>query len=242
MRILKDTVRPELARIKRELEALKELSVHIGIMGDSENDLLTIARVHEYGATISAKTVKNLAIPLTQEAKDAGSPRKFNDLRYIPGEQPGVGFLVRDPEHAQKPSEPHEPIEPKQRKAKPQRTSGTKDPRPSDDFEWLYMLVKSVNIPERSFIRNSYDTGRSTLEDICKDAVDGIVRQQWTASEAMDFIGKWALEMTRGHFNTKLTPPKSATTQLTSTQYQPLYDTGRLFRSIVYRVEGGGGT
>ena len=34
MRILKDTVRPELARIKRELEALKGMSVHIGIMGD----------------------------------------------------------------------------------------------------------------------------------------------------------------------------------------------------------------
>ena len=117
---------------------------------------------------------------------------------------------------------------------------------PADDLddpegEWMYMLVESVTIPERSFIRTSYDTGKSTLEDICKDAVDGIIRHQWTAEQAMDFVGKWALEMTRGYFNTKLTPPKSATTQLTSTQYQPLFDTGRLFRSIVYRVEGGGG-
>lgn len=240
MRILKDTVRPELDRIKRELEALKKLSVHIGILGDAESDLLMIARVHEYGATIQAKTVKNLAIPLTQEAKNAGSPRKFHDLRYIPGEQPGVGFLVRDPEHAQKPAEPHDPIEPKQRKARPQRTSRTEDPRPNGDFEWLYMLVKSVNIPERSFIRASYDAGKKTLEGICKDAVDGIIRQQWTAEKAMDFVGAWALEMTRGYFNTKLTLEKSATTQLTSTQHQPLFDTGRLFRSITYRVEGSG--
>ena len=237
MRILKDTVRPELARIKRELEALKGMSVHIGIMGDSENDLLMIARVHEYGATINAKNVKHLAIPLTDEAKGAESPRQFDDLRFIPV-SPGYGFLVRDKKPHKKPDKTRQPA---QHKAKTQRTGGKKDPRPNEDYEWMYMLVESVTIPERSFIRTSYDTGKSTLEDICKDAVDGIIRHQWTAEQSMDFVGKWALEMTRGYFNTKLTPPKSATTQLTSTQYQPLFDTGRLFRSIVYRVEGGGG-
>ena len=237
MRILKDTVRPELARIKRELAALERLSVHIGIMGDSENDLLMIARVHEYGATINAKNVKHLAIPLTDEAKAAGSPRKFDDLRFIPV-SPGYGFLVRDKKHPQKVPEAKKPA---QHKAKTQRTGGKKDPRPNEDYEWMYMLVESVTIPERSFIRASYDTGKKTLEGICKDAVDGIIHQQWTAEEAMDFVGKWALEMTRGYFNSKLTPSKSATTKLTSTQYQPLFDTGRLFRSIVYRVEGGRG-
>ena len=43
--------------------------------------------------------------------------------------------------------------------------------------------------------------------------------------------------MTRDYFNTKLKPPKSKTTQLTSTQYQPLFDTGRLYNSITYSVE-----
>ena len=44
--------------------------------------------------------------------------------------------------------------------------------------------------------------------------------------------------MTHDYFNMKLSPPKSATTQLTSTQYQPLFDTGRLYNSISYSVEG----
>ena len=237
MRILNDSVRPELGRIKRELEELKKFSVHVGIMGDAENDLLMIARVHEYGATINAKNVKHLAIPLTDEAKGAESPRQFNDLRFIPI-SPGYGFLVRDKRPQNRPPQSSR-SEPVQRKVKTRRTGGKKDPRPNEDYEWMYMLVESVTIPERSFIRSSYDTGRSTLEDICKDAVDGIIRQQWTARDAMDFIGKWALEMTRGYFDSKLNPPKSATTQLTSTQYQPLFDTGRLFRSITYRVEGG---
>lgn len=175
MRILKDTVRPELARIKRELEALKGMSVHIGIMGDSENDLLIIARVHEYGATINAKNVKHLAIPLTDEAKGAKSPRQFDDLRFIPV-SPGYGFLVRDKKPHKKPDKARQPA---QHKAKTQRTGGKKDPRPNEDYEWMYMLVESVTIPERSFIRTSYDTGKSTLEDICKDAVDGIIRNDF---------------------------------------------------------------
>ena len=120
MRILKDTVRPELARIKRELEALKGMSVHIGIMGDSENDLLMIARVHEYGATINAKNVKHLAIPLTDEAKGAESPRQFDDLRFIPV-SPGYGFLVRDKKPHKKPDKTRQPA---QHKAKTQRTGG----------------------------------------------------------------------------------------------------------------------
>ena len=175
-----------MERIKRELTALQGVSIHVGILGDAGSDILMIAGVHEYGATISAKNVKHLAIPLNMEAKNAGSPRKFNDLRFIPI-SPGYGFLVRD---------------------------------------------------RRSFIRASFDTGKATLENICKEAVDGIILKKWTAQEAADYIGKWAVEMTHDYFNTKLSPPKSATTQLTSTQYQPLFDTGRLYNSISYSVEG----
>lgn len=107
------------------------------------------------------------------------------------------------------------------------------------DYDWLYMLVHSVVIPERSFIRASFDTGRSKLDTICKEAIDGIIRQGWTAQQAADYIGKWALEMTRDYFNTQLGPPKADVTKLTTTQEQPLFDTGRLYNSITYRVEGG---
>lgn len=174
-----------------------------------------IAGVHEYGATIHAKNVKHLAIPLTAEAKDAGSPRSFSDLEFIPI-SPGYGYLVRE---------------------KPEAKGKAYDP---DNYDWLYMLVESVEIPERSFIRASFDSGGDTLEKLCKEAVDGIIRKGWTAQEAADYVGKWAVEMTREYFNTKLSPAKSATTLRTTTQYQPLFDSGRLYNSITYRVEGGG--
>ena len=91
MQILKDGFRADIERIKRELTALQGVSIHVGILGDAGSDILMIAGVHEYGATISAKNVKHLAIPLNMEAKNAGSPRKFNDLRFIPI-SPGYGI------------------------------------------------------------------------------------------------------------------------------------------------------
>lgn len=134
MQILKDGFRADMERIKRELTALQGVSIHVGILGDAGSDILMIAGVHEYGATISAKNVKHLAIPLNMEAKNAGSPRKFNDLRFIPI-SPGYGFLVRDRKHPQK-----APGRKKQEKhdAKKHPSGGEEDPRPNEDYEWMY--------------------------------------------------------------------------------------------------------
>lgn len=134
MKILKDGFRADMERIKRELTVLQGVSIHVGILGDAGSDILMIAGVHEYGATISAKNVKHLAIPLNMEAKNAGSPRKFNDLRFIPI-SPGYGFLVRDRKHPQK-----APGRKKQEKhdAKKHPSGGEEDPRPNEDYEWMY--------------------------------------------------------------------------------------------------------
>jgi len=52
------------------------------------------APVHEYGATITAKRVRNLAIPLTEEARLAATPRKFNDIFPVRSKR-GNLLLVR---------------------------------------------------------------------------------------------------------------------------------------------------
>lgn len=230
MRVLRDTVRPELERIKRELAALRSLQIHVGIMGSSDSDLLMIAHVHEYGATITAKNVRNLAIPLTKEAKDAGSPRAFNDLEWVPGRQPGVSFLVRRRKRKAR-SKDHRAV------TDAISTRSEYDPK---DYDWLFMLLHSVNIPERSFIRASFDAGRAELSAACKEAVTNIIRKGWTAQQAADYVGRIATDMTRQFMNAGLSPPKSKITKLTTTQEQPLYDTGRLIGSIAYKVEGGG--
>ena len=222
-----DPFREDMARIKRELEKLHGCKIHVGIMGDAGSDILTIAGVHEYGATIRAHD-KKLTIPLDREAKGK-SPSEFNDLDWIPGRNPGVSFLARK----------------KKRRAKNKKSEGlspSSDYNP-DDYTWMYMLVDSVTIPERSFIRASYDNGKKDLENCCKEAIDGIISERWTAEQAVNFIGDWALEMTRNYFNIQLAPPKSDITQRTSNSYQPLYDeTGRIFKSITFYPEWGSGS
>ena len=221
MASLFDPFREDMARIKRELEKLHGCKIHVGIMGDAGSDILTIAGVHEYGATIRAHD-KKLTIPLDREAKGK-SPSEFNDLDWIPGRNPGVSFLARK----------------KKRRAKNKKSEGlspSSDYNP-DDYTWMYMLVKSVTIPERSFIRGSYDSGKNVIENLCKEAIDGIIDKHWTAEEAADYIGSESLKMTQNYFNTQLSPPKSEITQRTSTQYQPLVETKELYLKIVYKVE-----
>ena len=221
MGTLFDPFREDMARIKRELEKLHGCKIHVGIMGDAGSDILTIAGVHEYGATIRAHD-KKLTIPLDREAKGK-SPSEFNDLDWIPGRNPGVSFLARK----------------KKRRAKNKKSEGlspSSDYNP-DDYTWMYMLVDSVTIPERSFIRASYDSGKNVIENLCKEAIDGIIDKHWTAEEAADYIGSESLKMTQNYFNTQLSPPKSEITQRTSTQYQPLVETKELYLKIVYKVE-----
>ena len=221
MASLFDPFREDMARIKRELEKLQGLKIHVGIMGDAGSHILTIAGIHEYGATIRAHD-KKLTIPLDKEAKGK-SPSEFNDLDWIPGHNPGVSFLARK----------------KKRRAKNKKSEGlspSSDYNP-DDYTWMYMLVDSVTIPERSFIRASYDSGKNVIENLCKEAIDGIIDKHWTAEEAADYIGSESLKMTQNYFNTQLSPPKSEITQRTSTQYQPLVETKELYLKIVYKVE-----
>ena len=67
---------PYLRRVKVEMEALNKLRIKVGIQGDADSELLMIANVHEYGATITAKNARNLAIPIHKDSYDK-SPRDF---------------------------------------------------------------------------------------------------------------------------------------------------------------------
>ena len=94
----------ELERIRSVLEYFDHVKIHIGIGGEpganafqkgvyeSQADLLTIARVHEYGAVIKAVNAKNLTIPIHKDAKGKNQ-RLFGYLFYQ--EQERIFIRVR---------------------------------------------------------------------------------------------------------------------------------------------------
>jgi hypothetical protein len=58
---------------------------------------LPYAAIHQYGGTIRARNVKNLAIPMTKKARAMGSPRAWGEgqLQFVPSKKSGVtGLLV----------------------------------------------------------------------------------------------------------------------------------------------------
>lgn len=56
---------------------------------------LPYAALHQFGGTVRAKRAKYLALPLTREAKRAGSPRRFKvPLKFRPFRRRGTGGVL----------------------------------------------------------------------------------------------------------------------------------------------------
>lgn len=249
--IIRDDVTPELERISAELERLKGMSIHVGIQGASgygsggegkagaPADLLTIAGVHEYGATISAKTVKNLAIPIARKAKGK-SPRDFDGLFFLESDGLLYGCISKNYSGPRSPS--GKPSEAKPKDNKPGDKS-IKTGR-EDDIEFLFILMPSVKIPERSFLRGGYEAGKSKIGEAAQNAIAGILFQGWDAMKAAHHIGMTAVGEIQLYMNTPSNfASKGNVTKATSNwPDNPLVETGRLRNSITYVIEEGGGS
>lgn len=214
-----DRITPELLRIKGELEQLQKLRIKVGIQGDADSEILTIARVHEYGAVIHAKQAKNLCIPINQESYDK-SPRDFPDLFFIKSKN---GYLLGVT-------------------AKKSRKRKKGDEGQSDDLNLLFLLLPSVTIPERSFIRAGYDANRNLLADVCQQAMGKIIHEKWDAHKAAEWIGGKAVDLIHEFMSDASNfEPKGRIQKERAPSWanNPLTVTKRLFNSVTWKVEEG---
>ena len=215
-----DRITPELLRIKGELEQLQKLRIKVGIQGDADSEILTIARVHEYGAVIHAKQAKNLCIPINKESYDK-SPRDFPDLFFIRSKN---GYLLG--------------VTAK----KPRKRKKKGDEGPSDDLNLLFLLLPSVTIPERSFIRAGYDANRNLLADVCQQAMGKIIHEKWDAHKAAEWIGGKAVDLIHEFMSDASNfEPKGRIQKERAPSWanSPLVVTKRLFNSVTWKVEEG---
>ena len=78
----RDDWTPWYERTKAELARLAGAEIHVGILGGADSELLRIAAVHEFGATIHPRNAKNLAIPLRPDMKGK-SPRDVEGAFFL---------------------------------------------------------------------------------------------------------------------------------------------------------------
>jgi hypothetical protein len=76
---IEDSGLEDIDRIAKELRSASAKKIFVGVVGTGDSELLAYAAANEYGATITPKNTKFLAVPVRPEAKGK-SPREFSDL------------------------------------------------------------------------------------------------------------------------------------------------------------------
>ncbi len=102
----------------------------------------------------------------------------------------------------------------------------------------LKKSTDQINIPERSFIRASYDTGKQSIDSVSRDAINRVISGEWNAEQAAKSIGLFCVQMTQEFINTgKVEPPDSQYTLDHKNQKTTLVESGRLVESITFEIE-----
>lgn len=227
--MLNDQVLPELKRIRAELAKLRACTIHVGIQGDADSEILTIARVHEYGATIHAKNAKNLCIPINKLSYDK-SPRDF-DTQGLFFFRSDNGFLMA--------AIPKQKKRRRRRKKQGEEGAGGGE---QDEIELLFLLLPSVTIPERSFIRAGFDANRDRLVEVCQSQVAAIIHGRKTAEQAAEWIGGKAVDFIHEFMKdtSNFKPKGKIQRERSGSSFadSPLVVTKRMFNSITWKVEG----
>ena len=203
-----------LKQVRDELAALNRLKIKVGIQGDADSEILTIARVHEYGATITAKRAKNLCIPIHKKSRGK-SPRDFPGLFFI---QSHAGYLFGVVDKSLKRRNKNE----------------------EDNLLFLFLLLPSVTIPERSFIRAGFDHNKDALALLVRQQIAEIYQGRQTARGAAEWIGGQAVGLIQQYINdaSHFTPKGSLQREAApSWADSPLVVTGRLRNSITFKIE-----
>jgi len=99
---------------------------------------------------------------------------------------------------------------------------------------------RRMNIPERSFIRASYEVHRTDIDKFVKDKVSQVIRGKLTAQQAAERIGVYCVQLVKSFIDdNQVKPEVKDATQNQKTQFTTLYETGNNIRDrITYQIGG----
>lgn len=107
-----------------------------------------------------------------------------------------------------------------------------------DKIEFCYMLAKQVNIPERSFIRSTFDENMDNWVAFFSKRIEMICMGQLTAKEAYSQLGAQIVGDIQKKMRNIKEPPLSGVTKAArrGNSDNPLIDTGQLRQHVTWRV------
>ena len=100
----------------------------------------------------------------------------------------------------------------------------------------MFILVKQVVIPERSFVRSTYDENLNKWTELCFKKVTDIVTGDGTADEVGKALGKQMQKDIRTKIKQMKTPHNSPLTVARKGHDNPLIDTGKLVENVKYKI------
>jgi hypothetical protein len=102
----------------------------------------------------------------------------------------------------------------------------------------VFLLVKSVTIPERSFLRTGFDQNVDKIYNKIEDLMNDVLNFDINPDVFLDGIGMEFAGLIQKHMMKLKDPPKSKITLGVSPgKTNPLQDTGRLIGAIRHEVE-----
>lgn len=106
------------------------------------------------------------------------------------------------------------------------------------DFEALYYLAKKVEIPERSYLRSSFDEEKAKINQLVHKMLVQVFAGKMTGEQLLNRLGLYLQSMVQAKIRSITSPPKSGVTMAVEGpgKSNPLIDTGRLMQSITYQV------
>jgi hypothetical protein len=108
--------------------------------------------------------------------------------------------------------------------------------RGGGQIEVMFILKKSVEIPERSFIRETFDKKNREWSAFLDRQMDGIIEGRLTADQALERLGQRMVADVQETLTKLRTPANAPITIANKGSSNPLIDTGRLRQSITYKV------
>lgn len=95
----------------------------------------------------------------------------------------------------------------------------------------------TATVPERSFIRRTFEEKKAELARIIKTLAGKVVKGTLTEDKALELLGQWAAaEVKKTITQHDIPPPLADETVARKGSSKPLVDTGQLLNAITYQV------